>query len=244
VHLVAALDHLRLAAPAPLPLGAEESRELVADLNERLAGRGFTLHEAHGTWLCECADVLDCSAPPPADAVGWNLRERMPAGRDAARVIAWVAELQMALYEHPVNERRAARGLPAVNSVWLWGFGAAGPAQQGALRDTLVTDDDWLAGLWWLHGAEPAGTERLEAALAAGDAAVTRIGLASMPAAGDASGALQALERRLSVPLRAALAAGSVARISLLCGSASWELGRGARWQVWRRARPLAELLP
>jgi hypothetical protein len=120
VHLVAALDHLRLAAPVPLPLEAQESRELVADLNQRLAGRGFTLHESPRGWLCRHPDDLDCQAPPPEEAIGGNLRELMPVGRDASRLIAWVNELQMVLHEHPVNSRRESRGLPPVNSVWLW----------------------------------------------------------------------------------------------------------------------------
>lgn len=243
VHLVAALDHLRLASPVPLPLEAEESRELVADLNQRLAGRGFTLHEGPRGWLCRHPEHLDCRAPSPQDAIGGNLRELMPVGRDAARLIAWVNELQMVLHEHPVNARRESRGLPPVNSVWLWGFGTAGPAQ-GTPADVLVTDDDWLAGLWRLHGAvasEPSGL----AAVLAGDTAVVRVGLAPATAlaAQDPSARLQALERQVSIPLRAALQSGSVAEVALLAGQVVWQLGPGARWRFWRRPRPLAERL-
>ena len=32
-------------------------------------------------------------------------------------------EAQMILHTHPVNAEREARGMPAVNSVWLWGGG-------------------------------------------------------------------------------------------------------------------------
>jgi hypothetical protein len=170
----------------------------------------------------------------------------MPTGRDAVRVIAWVNELQMALHEHPVNARRESRGLPPVNSVWLWGFGEAGPAQ-GTAAEELVTDDDWLAGLWRLHGAHAAEPSALAAVLA-GDAAMVRIGLAAAPGSGpaapDLSGRLQALEREVSVPLRRALQSGSVAEVSMLAGPAVWQLGPGARWRFWRRPRPLPELLP
>lgn len=246
VHLVAALDHLRLAAPAPLPLEAGESRELVADLNRRLAGRGFTLFERGGGWLCRCPDDLDCRAPPPEDAVGGNLRELMPVGRDAARLVAWVNELQMALHEHPVNVHRESRGLPTVNSVWLWGFGAAGVAQ-GTPADVLATDDDWLAGLWRLHGGVVAEPSAL-AEVFAGDAAVLRIGLAAVPgaapAAEDAPARLRAMERQVFVPLRRALQSGSIGDVSILAGSALWQLDSGARWRLWRRPRPLPELLP
>jgi hypothetical protein len=246
VHLMAALDHLRLASPAPLPLGVEESRQLVADLNQRLAGRGFTLHEDGHGWLCRCPDHLDCRATPPEQAIGGNLRELMPTGRDAVRLIAWINELQMALHEHPVNARRESRGLPPVNSVWLWGFGEAGPVQ-GTAAEVLVTDDDWLAGLWRLHGADAAEPSGLATVLA-GEAAVVRIGLASAPGTGptaqDPSARLQALEHQVSLPVRDALQSGSVAEVSMLAGPAVWQLGPAARWRFWRRPRPLPELLP
>ncbi len=245
VHLVAALDHLRLAPPVPLPLEAEESRELVADLNQRLEGRGFSLYEGRRGWLCRCPDHLDCRAPLPEDAIGGNLRELMPVGPDATRVVAWVNELQMALHGHPVNTRRESRGLPAVNSVWPWGFGAAG-SPQGTTAAVLVTDDDWLAGLWRLHGSvavEPSGL----ASVVAGDAARVCVGLAAAPgaesAAQDAPEGLRVLEQMVSIPLREALQSGSVAEVSILAGRVVWTLDSGARWRLWRRPRPLADLL-
>ena len=124
VHLVTAIDHLQLAAPAPLPLDAEESAALLASLDAHLAGTGFRLHALAGRgWLCECPPGLDCTAVEPAAAVGRNLRELLPGGRDAARIRGLVNELQMLLHDHPANERRALRGAPAMNSLWLWGFG-------------------------------------------------------------------------------------------------------------------------
>jgi len=241
VHLVAALDHLRLAEPAPLPLEAQESRDLVADLNERLAGRGFTLHDSAGSWLCECPAGLDCAAPEPAVAIGRNLREMMPSGRDAARVIAWVNELQMVLHEHPLNSRRAARGQPRVNSVWLWGFGVAG-TPGGTPRDVLLTDDEWLAGLWRLHGADPVEPARLGTVLD-GHAQSLRVGLASTRWADSIDAALEAIELRLAGPLRSAIEARTVTGVSILCGDVVREFGRGSRWRIWRRPRPLRELL-
>jgi hypothetical protein len=38
-------------------------------------------------------------------------------------------EVQMAWFEHPVNEAREARGLPAVNSIWFHAQGAAQPVR-------------------------------------------------------------------------------------------------------------------
>jgi hypothetical protein len=242
VHLVTALDHLRLADPVPLPLGPDESAVLVSDLNAQLAHRGFVLESVPGRgWLCRCPNELDCLVVEPAVAVGENLRELQPSGRDAARVRAWVNEAQMVLHEHPVNLRRTASGLPPINSVWLWGFGTAAPTSR-APEGELHTDDDWLAGLWLLHGAEPQPPDRLEAALS-GDAQAIHLGLAR-PVRTDGSPTWSELEQRVFVPAREALLRGRLHSVSLLLGAAAFEVNRNARWQFWRRARPLGEVLP
>lgn len=237
VHLLTALDHLRLAAPAPLPVDDEESAALVAGVNERLAGSGFHLHALPGRgWLCECPGDLQCEAPEPALAVGRDLRDWLPTGRDARRVRAWTNEAQMVLHEHPLNARRASRGLPPVNSVWLWGIGAVGPPAGRAVA-TLATDDDWLAGLWRLHGGTAATADALIDAGLVRDAVPTAIAIAAEREERDAAW-LARLERTLFGPLRAALERGVVERISVHAGDEVLDLDRRSRWRFWRRPRP------
>jgi hypothetical protein len=242
VHLVTAIDHLQLAAPAPLPLAAEESGEFLASLNAHLGGTGFRLHAFPGRgWLCECPPDLACSAVEPAAAVGRNLRQLLPAGRDAARVCALVNELQMLLHEHPVNERRALQGAPAMNSLWLWGFGAALEPHAQA-QGVLVTDDDWLAGLWRLHGGEVASPDRIGEFLRQRSTPL-RVGLA--PTGNDEVLREQwtALDGSILMPARAALIAGAVRRVSMRIGGAVFEVRHSARWRFWRTSRPLVEAL-
>ncbi len=241
VHLLAGLDHLRLAAPAPLPIQDDVSAALVAGVNEHLADSGFTLVSipGHG-WLCMCPEDLDCDASEPAAVVGGNLRDWLPTGRDARRVQAWINEAQMILHEHPLNDRRKARGDPPVNSVWIWGFGSAGkPA--GNAASTLVTDDDWLKGLWRLHGGtvlEPAELNSgVEAARSPG---TTRIAIVSEPPDGALGERSPPAMPRLLETIRTALESGTVARVSIHAGSEVLELDRRARWRFWRRAKALS----
>ncbi len=232
VHLVAALDHLRLAEPAPLPLEAAESAWFVAALNERLAGGGLTLHTGpDGHWSCECEAAFDCTSPELARAAGGNLRDLIPSGRDARRVQAWVNEAQMVLHEHRLNESRVARGLPPVNSVWLWGFGEAA-AVEGATLDPLLTDDDWLAGLWRLQGA-PLVTPDSTAARSHGSGAPLRVALSEPPTYESTAARLDELERELFAPLRQGLAS-----FVLHVGGELLALDRWSRWRFWRRPSP------
>lgn len=238
VHLVTAIDHLQLAAPVPLPLDAEEAAALLESLDAHLAGTGFRLRAFPGRgWLLECPPDLDCNAVEPATAVGRNLRELLPGGRDAARVRGLVNELQMLLHEHPVNERRALRGAPAMNSLWLWGFGTAvEPCAQA--RGALLTDDAWLAGLWRLHGGEVASPDQIGDFVRRG-ATVLRVALAPMNGNGNLRDHLATMDQSLLAPARAALIEGIVQRLCLCTGRTTFDVPRGARWRFWRRARPL-----
>jgi len=240
VHLLTALDHLQLAAPVPLPLAAAESGQLLETLNAHLAGTGFAFTaQADGGWLCECPDGLECQAVTPAEAVGRNLREWLPTGRDATRVRSLVNELQMLLHEHPVNERRVAGGRPPVNSVWLWGFGPA-RAPSSTVSGDLVTDDAWLAGLWRLHGGRIRTAAELATVLA-GEGGDVRVALGVSIEERRATDSLHALEAEVLEPARAALSAGHIGRLLLHTGRKVYAVTPAARWRFWRRARPLVE---
>jgi hypothetical protein len=242
VHLLTALDHLQLAAPVPLPLEAAEAAELLATMNAHLAGTGFKLRATDdGGWLCACPAGLDCATVDPSLAVGRNLREWLPTGRDASQVRALVNELQMLLHEHRVNEQRAARGLPAVNSVWLWGVGVA-DAPAAVAGGVLVTDDAWLAGLWRLHGGRVRSVGEFAAVLAeeSGD---VRVGFGPMIAGAAAADVLRSIDEQVLAPARAALSAKGADRVLLHAGRQSFDITPGARWMFWRRSRPLTEVL-
>ena len=239
VHLLTALDHLQLAAPVPLPLVADELAALRAMLDGHLAGSGFRLHDGgHGGWVVECPPGCDFTALDPAQAVGRNLRECLPGGRDAVRVRALVNELQMLLHEQPLNERRVARGLPAVNSVWLWGAGGTA-APLGSAAGWLLTDDAWLAGLWRLHRGQ-AGSLDDTPRLLGESSDDLRIALATnLGSAED----LAQWDRAVLAPVRAALEAGRLGQVALQFDVALVHVPAAARWAFWRRPRPLHELL-
>lgn len=240
VQLLAGLDHLQLAGPVPLLLEAGESQALLTTLNAHLADSGFRLQDApRSGWLCQCPPELTWAAAEPWFAIGRNLRDWLPGGPGAPRVRSLVNELQMLLHEHPVNQRRVARGLPPVNSVWLWGAGQAGVTQSAA-TGVLLTDDDWLAGAWRLHGGGVMPLHALASALGAGSAAV-RVGASPGHATDRASAYLQDVETNLLAPAQAALQRGRVASVALHIGERVIEMHARARWAFWRRTRPLAE---
>jgi hypothetical protein len=240
VHLITAIDHLQLAH-GRLVIDAAESARLIGDVNGHLEGRGMRLHVsgASADWQLECAEPLECTSVEPDDASGRNLRELMPGGRDGARVRSLMNEMQMLLHEHPVNTARAMRGLPVINSLWLWGIGSVGKVSPSHLPP-LYTDDAWLAGLWRLHGAVAQSVDEFAAAGLPGMEAL--VACSSMPGS-DPAAALTSVESACFAPAMDRLLHRANTGISMLLGDRTVALDGRARYRVWRRRRPLSEAL-
>lgn len=242
VHLIAAMDHLRLAPREALDLTADEAAALLTAVNAHVAGSGLRFHAMQpDEWLLEYAREIDCVNAAPDLAADSNLREFQPQGVDAGEIRRLQTELQMLLHEHPVNEARARRGRPAANSLWLWGFGTVPVTGQRSLP-RLYSDDPWLLGLWRLHGGPVAGPGDFDPRIVQAEglhvvAPTQQHGAAAVR--GDASGDAGFTERYLG-PLRAALTAGALARLRILCGRTEFEVTPRARWRFWRRMPELA----
>jgi len=131
VHFVAGLDRLTfLALNGEARVSDAERSALGSVFAEHLGASGFALHSDGGEWLVRSERVLAVQTACPEAAAGNELERVMPHGPDAGAVRRLMTELQMLLHDHPVNEARARRGLPAINAVWLWGGGVAVSAAQ------------------------------------------------------------------------------------------------------------------
>ena len=94
----------------------------------------------------------------PLRASGRNIEIWLPhEAHTGERSRAWMKlqnEVQMAWFEHPVNEAREARGLPAVNSIWFHAQGAAQPVKSPFAR--VLSDAAATRGLALTAGVETA----------------------------------------------------------------------------------------
>ena len=117
VHLRIAHDHILLLDPAALDLSDEDAyalAELARPLVEELGVRMET--PTPRRWYLSGAALGTLAGASPLRATGRSIDIWLP--HDAAtgqRSRAWMKlqnEVQMAWFEHPVNEAREARGLP------------------------------------------------------------------------------------------------------------------------------------
>jgi 2,3-bisphosphoglycerate-independent phosphoglycerate mutase len=81
------------------------------------------------------------------------------AGPTARAAEAWTRQTMELLAEHPVNERRAAAGLPSFNVITLkwWGCPRKGPTftERHGLRGSFLADSRFLLGVARTIGLEP-----------------------------------------------------------------------------------------
>lgn len=157
----------------PLDVSTGEAEALAAALRPLFGDAGAPLSiDTPSTW---CLHLLH-GAPraefrAPADALGADLVECLPAGDDGRAWRRLFNETQIVLHAHPVNAARIAAGKRPVNALWFWGAGAL-PGSVEAGVHTVASVDDVVRGLAKLGGAvrvEPL-PDALEAALRSGPA--------------------------------------------------------------------------
>ncbi|NKJ20135.1 phosphoglycerate mutase [Dyella sp. SG609] len=142
------LNGARLLACGQMQLGLEEARTLADALQPVFADAGMVLEV--GT-----PDRWHVRVPPgialpsfasPDEALGENLVQHLPEGAEGRRWRVILTEAQVLLHQHPLNAQRRERGLPPVNSLWLWGGGHLPTKVRSELK-ACVSDDVLLGAL-------------------------------------------------------------------------------------------------
>ena len=123
VTLVADRDIVMLAGRVH-DLGDDDAAILIDLLNRHFVDDGVHFVAPRpATWFARCERAFSLSTSPLEAAIGRSIYSYLPRGADGNTWQRWQVEVQMLLHEHAVNQRRDARGLPPVSSVWLCGNG-------------------------------------------------------------------------------------------------------------------------
>jgi hypothetical protein len=147
-------DEVRLAGVVR-DLDADENAALLSSLRAHFETDGIEFVErGPGNWWATLALPQQIETSPPEAALGQSLSAYLPRGPDAARWRRWQSEIQMLLFEHPVNRLRESRGRAPVNYVWVWGGGTLNAANPAAPRPAVFTHVPWLREFARAAGAE------------------------------------------------------------------------------------------
>jgi hypothetical protein len=234
VHLVADQDKVYLAARAEsLAVTAEEAAALADEFNALYRDDGWQLYVPAPTrWYLRLPQAWQLHAALPDDVLGCDVRPLLPQGADGLRLVAALNEIQMLFHGSVVNAQRQRAGLPAINSLWLWG-GAIMP-EVTVPWQRMQGDDCLLRGL-----AERTGIRGAATADAADWLQVEGSGVVLFDAHRDD---LVQLEQSWFMPLLQALRRGQLHQLELHLTQTSCRFYLQPRraWHWWHLRRPLA----
>ncbi len=149
-------------------LDAADSIALLSSLRAHFASDGIEfLESGPGSWWVALAERQQLETSPPDAVLGRPLIAHLPRGADAARWRRWQSEMQMLLFEHPVNRVRENSGLRPVNDVWIWGGGTLRERDSAAAVTAVFTQTPLVRDLARAAGADSATVPASFAALRA-----------------------------------------------------------------------------
>lgn len=244
VHLRVMRDRIVLADRRILALTADEAASLATAIAEHFGPTLSPRPLQPDRWYVEYATPPRLRTTPLECVVGRDIQPRMPQGEDALHVRSVLNEVQMLLHAHPVNTRREARGLPAVNALWLWGGGVR-PDTTSVAPLTLYANADDATALGHACGVDVRPLEGDYASVRDDRRATVVLDALSEPGqCGDAYGwsdALSVIERDWFVPLSSTRARPNGAPLTVCdpVNGRSLEIGRLDGWKLWKRRKPL-----
>ncbi|PUE62841.1 hypothetical protein B9Z45_01890 [Limnohabitans sp. 2KL-17] len=149
-HWQIGMDQVVMLDPASLFLSDDESQQLLQAMQPFLQEDGLqvTWHSALA-WHAQGDMLAEVPTASLDRVIGQNVKPWMPnspTAHHAAKPLQRLqSEMQMLLYNHPVNDAREARRQHTVNTFWLHGAGTL-TAGSGALVQPVAMPDGLRAG--------------------------------------------------------------------------------------------------
>ena len=228
-HVRADLGAGRLLAVGELELSPAETDDLLRALKPLFGDEGFPI--SAGTparwYLMLPRDAKLPAFAPPHDALGDDIFAHLPEGDAGRRWRRLLSEAQVVLHNHPVNAQRAARGLPAVNSLWFWGAGALPDTVRAAGKTIVVSDEPVLCALSRQAAVKFTATATMSAEMLASGTVIDLRTLRS----------LDDFDARWAEPIAAAQVARAFETVHLDFADGTQTHWRARhRWRFWRGA--------
>lgn len=152
VHLRPDRDRLLLFDSAPLVIRPEEAEMIAAQFNRHFAAEQMQLLTPRpDRWYLRLDRCPRLQTRGLYDVIGHHIEPYMPTGEDARTWRQLSNEMQMLLFQSPVNERRDADGRLTINGIWLSGNGRL-PALAAAAYSSIYAAEPAACGLAQLTG--------------------------------------------------------------------------------------------
>ncbi len=135
-------------------ISTKEGAELINFVQERLGSAIYKFYPGISYRHCLIWDngTLDIGLlTPPHDIIGQSIEKHLPNHENAVELLSMMEKSYALLSNHPINKRRAERGLAPANSIWLWGEGkraALTPFKEKfGLQGSVISAVDLIKGI-------------------------------------------------------------------------------------------------
>jgi hypothetical protein len=119
-HWQVGMNEVTLLKPQELALNEDESRQLLSAIQPYFEEDGLqVVYESPLVWRISGDLLKDLPLASIDRVVGQNIKPWMPEHQRAKTLQRLQSEMQMLLYQHPVNDERSLKGRWTVNSFWL-----------------------------------------------------------------------------------------------------------------------------
>lgn len=140
-HWQIGIGQVIMADPEHLHLSDTESQQLLVAMQPFLQEDGLqvTWHSAL-RWHVQGALLTGLATASLDRVIGQNVQDWMPEQAAARPLQRLQSEMQMLLYNHPVNDARETRRQHTVNAFWLHGAGVLTTKAQAASPNVFMPD--------------------------------------------------------------------------------------------------------
>jgi len=239
------MNHATLASQQALAINNAEASALIKSLNEFFAEDGLRIESKDPYhWYGLFDRMPQVTTTALAAAVEHDIATIRPTGKDSRDWRRRLAEIEMLLFDHPVNADRQARGLPPINSLWLWGEGTV-DKNLSASEARVVTDNHYTQSIAGYFDMQSTVYSAADFVFPAADKsaliAIESFGKGLFNGAADApEKILQTLEQGLFKPLWSSLHAAGWTQVLLWCGGSSLYLfDAKEKRKFWRKPKSL-----
>ena len=125
VHLRADKNRVYLFDSSSFAIKIEEAEEMLSSLNNFFENDSieFSLGKSPYRWYLKGLDTFPFNLPSPSMMAGLPLEYSVNEMLTCNKLKTIFSEIQMILFNLPLNSVREKQGLVSINSVWFWGGG-------------------------------------------------------------------------------------------------------------------------
>ncbi len=148
------MNNATLGNPLELDLTQDECDQLQQTLNNHFADDGLHFESKDPQrWYCHFKNMPQVTCTPISAAIGRDVARCRPDGADARQWRSKLAEIEMLLFEHPVNTARQQNNKLPVNTLWLWGEGSP-DSTAGVEKFSVYSDNFYTQSVCEFSGVE------------------------------------------------------------------------------------------